>query len=43
MMNNIELVQSLYDAFKRGDLETIFAVADPDIHWVSNANPPLIP
>ncbi|MCW2286140.1 ketosteroid isomerase-like protein [Rhodoblastus acidophilus] len=43
MMNNVELVKSLYDAFKRGDLETIFAASDPNIKWISNADPALIP
>jgi ketosteroid isomerase-like protein len=43
MTNNVELVHSLYDAFKRGELETIFAALDPDIKWVSNADPALIP
>jgi ketosteroid isomerase-like protein len=43
MTNTIELVQSLYEAFKRGDLETIFAAVDPNINWISNADPALIP
>ena len=43
MMDNVEFVKSLYDAFKRGDLETIFAANDPNIRWFSNADPALIP
>jgi uncharacterized protein len=43
MMDNVEFVQSLYDAFNRGDLETIFAASDPNIDWISNADPALIP
>jgi uncharacterized protein len=43
MMNNVELVQSLYGAFNRGDLETIFAAGDPNIIWICNADPALIP
>jgi len=43
MMNNVELVQSLYDAFKRGELETIYAATDPNVKWISLADPALIP
>ncbi len=43
MMDNVEFVKSLYDAFKRGDLETFFAASDPNISWFSNADPALIP
>jgi ketosteroid isomerase-like protein len=43
MMNNIEFVKSLYDAFKRGELDTIYAAANPNIDWISNADPALIP
>ena len=39
MMNNVELVQSLYDAFKRGELETIYAATDPNVKWISLADP----
>ena len=42
-MNNVEFVKSLYAAFTRGDLETIFAACDPNIEWVSNSDPALIP
>ena len=42
-MNNVEFVKSLYDAFKRGDLETIFAASDSNIDWFSNADPALLP
>jgi ketosteroid isomerase-like protein len=30
---DVALVQSLYAAFGRGDLETIYAAAAPDIEW----------
>ena len=43
MKDNVELVKSLYGAFKRGDLETIFAALDSNIDWFSNADPALIP
>jgi ketosteroid isomerase-like protein len=43
IMDNVQFVKSLYDAFKRGDLETLFANSDPNIEWFSNADPLLIP
>ncbi len=43
MMDNIEFVKSLYAAFRRGDLETILASSAPNIGWISNADPALIP
>jgi ketosteroid isomerase-like protein len=43
MMNNVEFVKSLYAAFTRGDLDTIFAACDPNIEWISNSDPALIP
>ena len=43
MMNNVELVKSLYAAFTRGDLDAIFAACDPNIKWISNSDPALIP
>jgi ketosteroid isomerase-like protein len=32
---NVDLVQGLYDAFKRGDIAHIIDSADPDIDWES--------
>jgi ketosteroid isomerase-like protein len=43
IMDNIEFVKSLYAAFKRGDLETLYANSDPNIEWYSNIDPMLIP
>ena len=43
MTDNVEFVKSLYDAYKRGDLETILAASDPNIRWFYNADPTLIP
>jgi ketosteroid isomerase-like protein len=43
IMDNVEFVKSLYAAFKRGDLETLYAHSDPNIEWVSNCDPLLIP
>jgi ketosteroid isomerase-like protein len=43
MIDSVELVRSLYEAFKRGDLGMIFAACEPDIEWTSNASAELIP
>ena len=43
MIDTAETVHSLYAAFQRGDLATILAACDPEIEWVSNADPELIP
>lgn len=43
MMNNVEFVKSLYAAFVRGDIEALMAASDPNIEWISNADPALIP
>jgi ketosteroid isomerase-like protein len=43
MIDTAELVHSLYASFQRGDLATILAACDPEIEWVSNADPELIP
>ncbi len=41
--DNVKLVQSIYAAFARGDIESILAATDPDIAWISNADPALLP
>ena len=33
LQQNVSLVQSLYDAFERGDIPAILGVMDPDIVW----------
>jgi ketosteroid isomerase-like protein len=43
MMDNVLLVQSLYAAFGRGDVNAIVAGCDPNIAWYSNADPALLP
>src|SRR5271157_2375194 len=43
MMDNVQLVQSLYAAFGRGDINAIVEASDPNIAWFSNADPALIP
>lgn len=42
-MDNVQLVQSLYAAFGRGDIDYIVAASDPNIAWISNADPALLP
>ncbi len=43
MMDNVQLVQSLYAAFGRGDINAIVEACDPNIAWFSNADPALLP
>ena len=42
-MDNVQLVQSLYAAFGRGDINAIVEAYDPNIAWFSNADPALLP
>jgi ketosteroid isomerase-like protein len=32
-MSNVELVRSVYDAFGRGDVDTVLSAMDPAIEW----------
>jgi uncharacterized protein len=34
-MQNLELVQQLYQAFGRGDLPALLAALDPDVEWIN--------
>ena len=43
MTDNPAFVRSLYDAFVRGDLQTILDNVDPAIEWVSNGSGESIP
>src|SRR3954454_10384678 len=36
---NVKLVQSLYDAFKRGDIPTIINALAPDVDWQVHGDP----
>jgi ketosteroid isomerase-like protein len=36
---NVTLVKSLYDAFKRGDINTIIQALTPDVAWESTGDP----
>src|SRR5262249_40007177 len=36
---NVKLVQSLYDAFKRGDIATIVNALTPDVDWQVHRDP----
>jgi uncharacterized protein len=42
-MDSVQLVQSIYAAFARGDIDSILAAIDPNIVWISNADPALLP
>jgi len=42
-MDIVRMVQRLYAAFGRGDIETIVRACDPDVVWISNADPALLP
>jgi ketosteroid isomerase-like protein len=33
MADNVELVRELWDAFERGGIEAVLAIADPDVEW----------
>ena len=37
--DNVSLVQSLYAAFGRGDIDTILAALTPDVNWESVGRP----
>jgi ketosteroid isomerase-like protein len=43
IMYNIPFVQSIYEAFSRGDIGFVLSLADPNIAWISNADPALLP
>ncbi|RXR30772.1 nuclear transport factor 2 family protein [Sphingobium fluviale] len=43
MIDNSDFVRSLYEAFGRGDVQTILDNVDPAIEWVSNGNHETIP
>jgi uncharacterized protein len=42
-MDTVQRVVALYEAFGRGDLATIVAAMHPDIEWISNGDPALLP
>jgi ketosteroid isomerase-like protein len=42
MFDNVQFVESLYAAFGRGDIDYIVAASDPNIAWISNADPALL-
>ncbi len=43
MPDNSAFVRSLYEAFGRGDVQTILDNVDPAIEWISNGNGETIP
>jgi uncharacterized protein len=42
-MDNVQFVQSIYAAFARGDIDSVVAASDPNIAWISNSDPALLP
>ncbi len=38
-VNNVTIVQGLYAAFARGDIDAIVAVLSPDVEWLEPDNP----
>jgi len=41
MLENLDLVKSLYAAFSTGDVPTVLGAFDPDIEWKEAENSPL--
>jgi ketosteroid isomerase-like protein len=35
-MSNLEIVQNAYEAFGRGDIESVLEALDPDVEWVES-------
>jgi ketosteroid isomerase-like protein len=42
-MDNVSLVQNLYDAFGRGDIPTVLGAMSPDIRWHQAESNPYMP
>jgi ketosteroid isomerase-like protein len=42
VIDNVQCVEPLYAAFGRGDIDYIVAASDPNIAWISNADPALL-
>lgn len=40
---SVQLAQSLYEAFGRGDVETVVAALDPDVEWCEAEGNPMYP
>jgi uncharacterized protein len=40
MTSNADLIRNSYDAFARGDIETVLAVLDPKVEWTEAAGFP---
>jgi ketosteroid isomerase-like protein len=43
MTDNVAFIRSLYDAYRRGDVNTILDSLDPSVEWVSHGDGALIP
>ena len=42
-MSNVKLVSDLYEAFGRGDVPTVLAGMDPEVHWYEAEGNPYMP
>jgi len=42
-MDNVQIAQSIYSAFARGDIDSVVAACDPAIVWISNSDPAILP
>ena len=42
-MNNVEILANLYEAFGRGDIETVLGGMDPEIRWHVAEGHPYLP
>ncbi len=41
LINNATLVAEMFDAFKKGDINTLLSHMHPDITWISSGNAPI--
>ena len=39
-MSNVDVVKSIYDAFAKGDIESVFALIDPNVEWIESDDVP---
>lgn len=42
-MSGSDIIASLYDAFARGDIETVLGGMDPEVHWYEAEGNPYMP
>ena len=42
LVNNATLVAEMFDAFKRGDIDTLLSHMHPDITWIASGSAPIV-